>query len=394
MNILVISANKEDNLGDILIYDALKSYLECKGGRVQGMNFRLQYYDLDSRESDDDTTSELKGFKSLLFRVKDSIKKLKLLYLFLQVFYFLLKAPSYFSQFKEKYKNNDVIIIGGGQILMDTDASLLFSFNLFFHILMGKAFNKKILFLGVGITNKFNFRVTEMVIKFAFNSADAIMVRDVFSYHRALKLLPDSNKISFSIDLAVLYNKFDSNTYEQKASEPLIGISTLPYYDVRYYPQHDIEVFERYKDSIRKVSEYFLKNRAINVALVPTTSVDLVVASEINQKLIIQSDSVDELISSISSCSSFIGTRMHSFIISIILNKPALCFAWDSKINGFISSFNGFDMDVFLFDFDDMQDTKVLVNKIDSINHSPVSYKLDYHSNRLKSWIGSNVFTS
>ena len=74
---------------------------------------------------------------------------------------------------------------------------------------MAKIFNKKILFLGVGIAKQFNFRITELVIKFAFKSANAIMVRDIFSYHRALKLLPDSNKVSFSIDLAVLYNKFD-----------------------------------------------------------------------------------------------------------------------------------------------------------------------------------------
>lgn len=389
MRVLIVSANKEDNLGDILIHESIKNYLHSKNCSVDSINYRLQYYDLNKENVafSKDTLSEgrIKKQSRFVMKAKDCLKKYRFLYILSQSVYFLSRIKSYFDLSKEKYKRADVIVIGGGQILMDTKYSILFSLNLLFHICMSRLFSKKILFLGVGIASKFNFFLTESVIKYGFNCADAIMVRDVYSFHHAVKILGGSKKVTFSIDLAAL---FPWQPHDN--AEKIVGVSTLPYYDVRYFPLSDEAKFNLYKNSIKECCSYIEKNTLYKVRLIPTTSIDATVAKEIDESIVDESHSVDELIEKINNCSLFIATRMHSFIASILLGKPALCFYWDNKIKGFISSFGGFSIDEYLFYEEDLERPDAIINKLLSLQ-SANTPTLGYQKNKLIKWIDRHV---
>jgi len=384
VNILIVSANKEDNLGDLLIYESIKGYLSGKGALVSRINYRLQYYDLNKgvqnrHEGDKNATG--------ISKIKENLKRIRALYLFLQICYFFLKIPFYFNTSKERYKSADIVIIGGGQLIMDTRYSILFPLNLLFHICLAKLYSKKVLFLGIGVTPKFNFLFTEWVVQHALKYASGIMVRDVYSFHRVVKLLGESKKVTFSIDLAVLYPRTEGGS-----SNGTIGISTLPYYDARYFPISDEVVFEKYKKSIRECCDYIKSNTAHDVRLIPTTRIDAVVAREIYMDCVDESGSINELISKIDNCSAFIATRMHSFIIAVLLGKPALCFYWDNKIKGFISSFCGFDIDTYIFDESSFDDVSRIVGQLISSGLEK-NYNIIYHKARLERWIDKNVFS-
>lgn len=360
MKVLVISANKENNLGDVLIYESLKEYCEAKNVRVSSVNFRLQYYDQTDAKIDDSN-------KSTTPDLKEYLKKNKYLYILSQVIYFIIKLPKYYKNFKPFYKESDRIIIGGGQLLMDTPKNILFHFNFLFHILMAKKYKKELYFVGIGIAEKFNFKFSEKIITYAFSYAEKIICRDIYSFEKALLYCTNSKKISHSSDLAILYNYQNKcNKSYDKNDKKSIGISTLAYYDKRYFPVYESKRFNEYKMYLSNLNKYL--DKSFKVSFIPTTKIDTVVANEINSAITIPSANHIELIININNQDLFIATRMHSFIISLMLNKPSLCFLWDHKIKGFIFSLYGFKSECFLFDFNDLSNPELMLNKLDYIS--------------------------
>lgn len=383
---LVISANMEDNLGDKLIYESLKKYLLANNlDEVDSLNFRLQFYDLNKEQFTRGSKSESVGSK--FFSLKERIKDYRYLYIMLQVLFFMCRVPFYLKVVYPKIKHADIVIFGGGQLLMDSPKSILQALNILFYSCFCRFSKKKLVILGVGIANRFHFSLTKVAIRHLFTTASSIMVRDVFSFHRAAAIFPNTKKLKFSIDLAMLER---DSLYKlvNNAKIGRLGISTLPYYDVRYFPIHDVDVYERYKSNLANLMS--LWNAKHEVKLIPTTNIDSEVSYEISKLDTVISSSIDELYLAISTTDYFLATRMHSFIISVMLEKNAICMLWDSKVVGFLHSLVGFNYSNCIFYPEDLNNTEEMCDKLIGTDGSSL-YTNSYHLFRLQCWINVNV---
>jgi polysaccharide pyruvyl transferase WcaK-like protein len=387
-NVLIISANMEDNLGDKLIFESLKNYLLASNiEEVDALNFRLQFYDLNKEQIKG--VPESNAGKSRFFSIKERLKNYKALYIALQVMFYIYRMPSYLKIVCPKIKRADVVIFGGGQLLMDSPKSILQALNILLYSYICRIFKKKLVILGVGIAKTFHFSLTKVAIRHLFITATSIMVRDVFSFHRAVAIYPNTRKIKFSIDLAMLERehvfKMANNTQINR-----LGISTLPYYDVRYFPIHDATIYDSYKTNLANL--ILLWKRENEVKLIPTTTIDAETSYEISRVDTIISNTIDELYLSISTTDYFLATRMHSFIISVMQGKNSICMLWDSKVLGFLHSLVGFDYSNCIFYPEDLSNTEEIYNKLTMSNGIKL-YANSYHIFRLQRWINDNVVT-
>lgn len=374
----MISAAKETNYGDMLISESLSHFLlknfNCN---VINHNFRLQYFDINKNK---------KNITSL-FRYKTVLKKYKNIYITLQVVFFILKLYSYYKLFYNKLKTSDIVIFGGGQLIMDSPKSVLSSLNIIFYSLMCKIFKKKLLILGVGVSSKFNFRITAFSTRLLFDTAQGINLRDVFSFHRALCFCSDTTKISFSNDLVFLDS--DIKRYQSKFdAKDSLGISTLPYFHGNYYPIENTRLFTEYLDSLISLRELWKQHGS--VYLIPTAYPDFDIARMISNEDTLIPNDIHDLIRNINSTEFFLATRLHSFIISFLLRKRTMCFLWDDKVRGILTSLYGFDYKNYIFQFSDLKNTEKLCSKMLKLKRSK-SLDNDYFIFSLTSWIKSNV---
>lgn len=378
MKIAVVSANKEDNLGDRLIYESLSSYLNSLGHDVCPINFRLQY--------NDGVTAKLRGGQT-----KEFLKRLTLIYLLLQIVFFLLRIPKYIFNCRGYYKECDIVLIGGGQLLMDSNKSILGPINMLLHVCLARYYVGRYSFVGIGIANNFNYSVSRKIFKYCLNKADTIICRDVFSFNRALLQVPDTNKVKYGADLALLL-KMDE--FIDKAHDlprlPVVGISTLAYYDQRYFPLFSDDIFSEYKRRIGRIIREF-NSAGYKSTLIPTTSIDYIVAKEINSDLVLHSNSVGMLIRNIRRCDLFVATRMHSYIIATLLGVPAICMNWDDKVLGYTYGLAGFNSNKYIFNFSEMESAEFILEKIHTISFQDNSKLIGINRRNLKKLIDEIV---
>lgn len=349
MNITVVSANQEDNLGDKLIYESLAGYLTNGRHLLSPVNFRLQYYDKMVN------VQNTKG-------AKETLKQWTAIYIILQCLYFVLRLPKYFRLCVGSYKGSDIVIIGGGQLIMDSPKSLLSPLNMLFHVVLSKIFVGRYAFVGIGLADNFSHLLTKKIFQYCLRGAEKIICRDIFSFQRCLLYVPNTSKVKLGSDLAML-TKLDEKYRSLSPDKPIpiVGISTLAYYDKRYYPIHDEMIFFDYKQRfLRLIKNFSIKNK---IVLIPTTSVDCVVAKEIDESLVLYSKNIHDLIKNIGACDLFIATRMHSFIIATLFGIPSVCMNWDDKVRGYAYGLFGFDAENYLFSYEEMQSAIFIVQK-------------------------------
>lgn len=365
---LVVSASKESNLGDQLIHQALSKYLYSLKIKTTTLNYRLQYY----KQSNSQSTSTRRQNHYFL-------KRITAIYILAQCLYFLINLHYYICLIRKKLVEVDIVIIGGGQLIMDSPKSILNPLNLLLITVIASLCKKKIIYAGIGISKENYFQISEYIFSYCLKQADRILCRDQLSLQRAISLVQNSNTSELSFDLAILDNAYDDFHIPKDVSRKIIGISTLAYFDPRYFPNPNVEKFKNYKKWIRSLI-IDLEGLDFEILILPTAGPDVDVALEIDPNLTYVSKDCNELIARISSCDYFIATRMHSFIAATCLGKKSLVLNWDKKVIGFCESIYGFSSDKLTFSFDTSLDGEKLMHKLNAVNNVKIINQLQ--SNR------------
>ncbi|SFI79373.1 polysaccharide pyruvyl transferase family protein [Myroides guanonis] len=144
------------------------------------------------------------------------------------------------SHIKRKCKNEyDYVIIGGGQLFNSSNSYYphSFSYSIFLWTFFSKKYKNKIIFLGIGCNNKFNF-LERYFYKKSLNKASKVICRDIYSSRALLndfniisEILPDvafydyelidstkTVKEFFSLSI-YCYSEFDSNFNKEKINK-------------------------------------------------------------------------------------------------------------------------------------------------------------------------------
>lgn len=238
-------------------------------------------------------------------------------------------SRSNFSSIVKAIKNSDIIASGGGSLLQDETSSKSLYFYLGL-IVLGKIFNKKIIFLfnGIGPINK---KYNKFIMKTILKSVDNILLRDDKSY-KLLESLNINNNVEVIGD-AVFLKKYNvKTTYLEKRESKNVIISLRPW-----------KSFDKIKvKEMSKVIKDLIK-KGYNVELLPLMDPDdyelllrLKQSTALEIEVISSSISVDELFNKIEKAHFLIGERLHSLIFSSICETPVIGIEYDPKISGFL----------------------------------------------------------
>ena len=235
-------------------------------------------------------------------------------------------SRNHYKDIVKAIKENDVIVGGGGSMLQNvtSNRSLMYYLMLLF---ISKCFGKKVLLLGNGIgpiQGNFWQWLTASLLK----RIDHVVVRDEESY-QALKQMGVTQNVKLGSDLVFTYETLKT----QERNPKKITLNLRPWKNEEAF----LKVFEAF------VSE--LLDEGYEVVLVPLQvgfddRVLGILKNRVNHErlTLLPCEPVEDIIANIASSKVFIGMRLHSLILSALVETPFVGVSYDPKVNAFTSA--------------------------------------------------------
>ena len=306
-------------------------------------------------------------------------------------------AKTFLKTFKENRQvvaTFDLLIIGGGGILMDLykrEAPLYGSYAM-----MAKRSNVPYIVYGCG-AGPLNTSLGKWFIRYMCKHAQSVSVRDPESK----QLL---NSIGVSKEVLVMGDPAFSLLYDRQEYSPVprkIGVTAVPYYNNAYWPEGNEEKYNNYITGMAKNLDEISTKYDVEITFFATKfPQDADVTKDIltlmthkqNVKIIDQNLLPVDLMEVTANQDLIIGTRLHSLILATDTKTPIMAVGYHHKVTDFMKLAN---LDEFIFHIDDIHiDTNLFVNGFDQIyqNWDSTIAKTKLLSNRLyeEAMIGKN----
>ena len=230
----------------------------------------------------------------------------------------------------------DLLIIGGGGILMDLYKSNPFVFGIYGLLVRMTRVPAAIFGPGVGPIETF---IGKKFIKMIANSAQVITVRDQQS-KQMLQDIGVKKSIHVIMDPA-FYLPF--NEEQKKNEKPLkIGVTAITYFHGSYWPTHDEKKYNAYIEGMAKNLDQIMdKEPDAKIQFFATkhpydtnTTKDIRELMEHKDRTIVCDRMLThrEIIELISRQDIVIGTRLHSLILSIVAKTPIIAVGYHDKV--------------------------------------------------------------
>ncbi len=291
MNLFLVGYYGYDNLGDEILLSGLLSLIR----KDRSMNCKVLTYSAEKTE------------KAHNVKAISRSKNLSLL--------------------KHIYKS-DAVVVGGGSILQDvtTSRSLYYYLSILF---FAKFLRKKVYMIGNGI-GPIKKSLNQKLVSLLIPKVDGIIARDKASYQEFIKY--GAKRIENGVDLAYNLN-FDKYVASDvgNSDQKSVLLSLRPWKNL-----------DKTFQTIHKTIEY-LNSLGYMVYLLPmkhpedTEICKKIMASFDNANLDIIENNHESVINHISGAKFLIGMRLHSLIISAIMNKPFIGISYDPKVDSFVS---------------------------------------------------------
>lgn len=273
-----------------------------------------------------------------------------------------------FRNNKEYVSNFDLLIIGGGGILMDfyrREAHLYLTYAM-----IAKQCNIPYIIYGCGagpldtLSGKISIR---LMCRYAAN----ISVRDPQS-KQLLQSIGVKKPIEIIGDPAFTL-KVDRENY---AAKPMnIGVSAVPYYNANYWPEGDVIKYEKYITSMAKNLDNVIANQNVTITFFATKfPQDVTVTKDIQKKMQFrqQTNIIDEnlvperLLEVTGALDIVIGTRLHSLILATNSETPIIAVSYHTKVQDFMSFVDASDRCLQMQDLQD--DERALSNVVGKLS--------------------------
>ncbi len=240
-------------------------------------------------------------------------------------------------------KGCNLLIIAGSQQLNDYfGGPWTHPYTLLKWSVIARLTRTKVVFLSGG-AGPLTSPLSRLFVKFALSLASYHSYRDDSSAMFAEKLGVKGENL-FCPDLAYSLRIPKPTARAEPSSRPIVGINPVPFFDGRYWPEHDPVVYESYVGKLASFAAWLLQ-RGYQVVLFPTQlRADPLVMRDIRGWLRkngppgVNGDigerfarTFEELISDMSQMDFVIATRYHGVVFSYLLNKPVLGIAYHKK---------------------------------------------------------------
>lgn len=349
---LVISFFKSNNLGDLALSSAIEKLISDKGYKILKYDFTTatRVTKIITELSSNIQPKEKSKIKLLLRSIISVIKKL-LIYFYGEInmeriYFYLHKTMIAHNKWKvleKEIQNVDIVILAGGNMLMDMTPSWPTIFEYYSSLARKYRKDLNIIYVGVG---PIYYRESKKIYRKALKNAKRITVRDQISKTVCRELVNDivivetvDPVFSLSIDLEDdrihIINKWDPE------SNFKIGICVLA--DFCFSSEQD---YRDYLEGLCKLvcTLSILSSNKIDYILFSTEIADYVSIKELQDKLclnncdnirIVYINTIDEVIELYKKLNFLIGGRMHSLIFAQKCLLPYIGIVWQNKIKGF-----------------------------------------------------------
>lgn len=235
-------------------------------------------------------------------------------------------SRNHYKEIVRAIMQTDVIVGGGGSMLQNvtSNRSLMYYLMLLF---ISKCFGKRILLLGNGIgpvQGSFWQWLTALLLK----NVDQVVVRDEESYE-ALKQMGVTQNVKLGSDLVFTYEALN----KQERNPKKVTLNLRPWKNEEAF----LCVFEAFVNH--------LIDQGYEVVLVPLqVGFDDRILKDLKDRVnrqglsLLPCEPVEAIISNIASSKIFIGMRLHSLILSALVETPFVGVSYDPKVNAFTSA--------------------------------------------------------
>ncbi len=330
----------------------------------------------DSSDSPETETNTSQGAR-LLTKIKDGLKGVPILYPVLKGAQKSLKAVwspvQEFTFLVRSYcnlKGTDILIIAGSQQLNDYFGGPWgFPYTLLKWGLVAKMTGTKVAFLSGG-AGPLKTRLGRFFVKRALALTSYHSYRDDSS-RQFIENLGVAGENVVCPDLVFGFQVPTTTEVSRPRSGSIVGINPVPYFDSRYWPEHNLEIYEKY---VRKLASFasWLIETGHSVYFFPTQlRADPLVIEDI--RLALKScgpsgcesgvldrpvHSFDDLIAGISMTDFVIASRYHGVILSEILNRPVVGIAYHKKTIDLMAELGQVEyaLDIKSFELDELKE--------------------------------------
>ena len=268
-----------------------------------------------------------------------------------------LKSLSYFILSKRRkntfksYADADIVISCGGGFLHDSSGGVFLTH--LFGIFFSEAIMKKPTVIYAQSIGPFKSKIYQTITKLVLEELDLILLREEISYNLMKKIELKNKKYYLTADAAFLAPICSEQRIKQiyksekiDINKKIVGVSVRLW----NFPglKNPKRLFEKYKLSIAKFSDYFIEKYDLNIVFVSMVSgegkfdSDSAVAEKIVNmmknknavKVIPNIYDSKEIKGIISKFDMFVGTRMHSNIFATSSFVPTYAISYLYKTEG------------------------------------------------------------
>ena len=239
---------------------------------------------------------------------------------------------------KDFVQNLDLLVIGGGGILMDfykREAQLFGTYAL-----MAKNSNVPYVVYGCG-AGPIHTSFGKWSLRFLCRFAESISVRDPES-KQLLESIGVRRPISIIGDPAFTLK---APTKKQSATPTKIGVSAVPFYNLNYWPQGSEAKYKAYVVGMARNLDEVAKEFPVKITFFGTKyPQDVEVTKHIKHEMKYQENveiieanlQPEEILRVTSEQDIIIGTRLHSLILATDTETPVIAVSYHQKVNNFM----------------------------------------------------------
>lgn len=255
------------------------------------------------------------------------------------------KSGSPIKTFKETVSRNypvvkglDVVIVGGGGILMDLykrEAPLYGTYGL-----MGKRAGAKVVVYGCG-AGPLTSAIGKFFIRRLAKAADSISVRDPKS-KALLQSVGVKKEIMEIGDPAFTLRAASRAPFSERIKK--VGVTAVPYFNIKYWPVSDEAKYNAYVDGMAANLDRLIDEKDVDVTFFSTKyPQDVWVTEDIYKRMKRQDRALvngehlspAELVAFCAEQDLVIGTRLHSIILSLDAKTPVIGVSYHHKVEHF-----------------------------------------------------------
>jgi O-antigen/teichoic acid export membrane protein/polysaccharide pyruvyl transferase WcaK-like protein len=273
-------------------------------------------------------------------------------------------VPGYYIRLVRHVARTDLVMLGGGHIVLDH--SVLSPVQFLLTCIIAKMLRKPVFICAVG-AGPIRRRLSARLYRAAFLLADRISVRDEFSLRTAIDVIGcPASRVQLTADPAIATRP---RPKAPRATGTIIGVSTIAYELPTHNLGGDRAKHDRYVRDMAALIDRLRQRPFTIVKLIPSDIPDdLETLDVIYQKLADTTHvrrssptTAEELIDHIAECDLLVGTRLHPSILALSQHVPVV---------GIVSQFTNRGKIGALFDVMDWRD---LVFDIDTFRPEDVA---------------------